>query len=88
MFITLPCKERFTFAGLRETWDKGPESDSIYKSCTIITTQASRSVIEIHNRMPAILKTDTYEPWLDPENDDTDELKNILQKEIIIGEHI
>ena len=68
---------------LRETWNKKSDPDSIYKSCTIITTQASESFSEIHHRMPVILKSEIFEPWLDPENQDLDGLKNILKKEII-----
>ena len=44
----------FGFAGLWETW-KGSDK-SVYHSCTIITTEASESIKEIHDRMPVILK--------------------------------
>jgi putative SOS response-associated peptidase YedK len=83
MFITLPDHKPFAFAGLWETWNKKDEPDSIYKSCTIITTQASESIREIHHRMPAILKPTVYEPWLDPGNQDLAELDRILKNEIV-----
>jgi putative SOS response-associated peptidase YedK len=83
MFITLPDRKPFAFAGLWEAWNKKPDSDSTYKSCTIITTQASESFSEIHHRMPVILNSEIYEPWLDSQNQDLDELKNILKREII-----
>ena len=83
MFITLPDGRPFAFAGLWETWNPKSDSESLYKSCTIITTQASESFSEIHHRMPVILKSKIYEPWLDPHNDNLDELKNILQYETI-----
>jgi len=83
MFITLPDRKPFAFAGLWETWNKKSDSASIYKSCTIITTQASETFSEIHHRMPVILKSEIYEPWLDPQNHDLDELKNILKIEIL-----
>jgi len=83
MFITLPDRKPFAFAGLWEAWNKKPDSDSTYKSCTIITTQASESFSEIHHRMPVILNSEIYEPWLDSQNLDLDELKNILKREII-----
>jgi len=83
MFITLPDRKPFAFAGLWETWNKKSDPDSNYKSCTIITTQASESFSEIHHRMPVILKSEIFEPWLDPENQDLNGLKNILKKEII-----
>ncbi|MEJ2165813.1 MAG: SOS response-associated peptidase [Desulfobacterales bacterium] len=83
MFITLPNKEPFAFAGLWETWRKKDEQNSIYKSCTIITTQASDSIRDIHHRMPVILRPQIYEPWLDPENQDAAELDKILKNDIV-----
>jgi len=83
MFITLPDKKPFAFAGLWETWKDKEAPDSIYKSCTIITTQASDSMRDIHHRMPAILKPEIYETWLDPANQNVTELNQILKNEII-----
>ncbi|MFZ0484916.1 MAG: SOS response-associated peptidase family protein, partial [Desulfobacterales bacterium] len=36
-----------------------------------------------HHRMPAILKPEMYESWLDPLNQNINELKNILQTGIV-----
>jgi len=83
MFIKLPDHKPFAFAGLWETWNKNNAQDSIYKSCTIITTQASESIRDIHHRMPVILKPPAYEPWLDPENQDVIELGKMLKNEIV-----
>jgi putative SOS response-associated peptidase YedK len=83
MFITLPGNKPFAFAGLWETWTQKDDPDTAYKSCTIITTEASDSVRKIHHRMPAILKPDRYEPWLDPLNQNVNELKTILQTGIV-----
>ena len=63
--------------------NKKDDQDSIYKSCTIITTQASDSIRDIHHRMPVILKPQIYEPWLDPAYQDVAELNEILKNEII-----
>jgi putative SOS response-associated peptidase YedK len=82
MFLTLQDGNPFAFAGLWETWNKKDDVDSIYKSCTIITTEASGSVRKIHHRMPVILKPKVYETWLDPENQNTTALENILRNEI------
>jgi putative SOS response-associated peptidase YedK len=82
MFITLPDKRPFAFAGLWETWNKKDSEGSIYKSCTIITTQSSESVSDIHHRMPVILKPQAYASWLDPENQDVVELEKLLKNEI------
>jgi putative SOS response-associated peptidase YedK len=83
MFITLPDHKPFAFAGLWETWNKKDDQDSIYKSCTIITTQASESIRDIHHRMPVILNQPAYEPWLDPGNQDVVELGKMLKNEIV-----
>lgn len=66
MYITLPDGNPFAFAGLWNLWDK----DGLYRSCSILTTEASESVMPIHNRMPVILKPEAYTPWLNPENQD------------------
>ncbi len=81
MFITLPDNKPFAFAGRWETWNKKDDQDSSHKSCTIITTQASESIRDIHHRMPVILKPPAYESWLDPENQDVVELDKMLKNE-------
>lgn len=75
-YITLPSGAPFAFAGLWETW-KDSDGNSYY-SAAIITTKASESVREIHNRMPVILLPETYDSWLDPENQDAEQLNKIL----------
>lgn len=83
MFITLPEGKPFAFAGLWETWNKRDDTGSLYKSCTIITTLASASIRDIHHRMPAIIKPELYELWLDSENQDTAALERILKDGIM-----
>jgi len=67
----------FGFAGLWETW-KGSDQ-SIYHSCTIITTEASESIKEIHDRMPVILKPEAIKEWLDPATTKYEKLSTILK---------
>jgi putative SOS response-associated peptidase YedK len=50
------------FAGLWAKWT--PESGEAVETFTIITTQASRLVSEVHNRMPAIIAPVDYRLWL------------------------
>jgi putative SOS response-associated peptidase YedK len=83
MFISLPDKKPFAFAGLWETWSQKDDQESVYRSCTIITTRASNSMRDIHHRMPVILKPQVYEPWLDPGNRDAAGLDAILKNELI-----
>jgi putative SOS response-associated peptidase YedK len=69
------------FAGLWEIWHS-PTDDSSNDvvTCSIVTTDASPDVAEIHNRMPAILEPDgTWERWLDPDLHDRDELEALLR---------
>jgi len=81
-YITISSVEPFAFAGLWESWtDK--DDESVYKSCTIITTDASDNIRELHNRMPVILDQKVYEKWLDVEMQDPQELENILRKDIV-----
>jgi len=51
------------FAGIWDTWR---HRDELITSCAIITTPANEFVAELHNRMPAILRPEHHEAWLDP----------------------
>ena len=82
VYITMPDNSPFVFAGLWETWNNKGKSDEVYRSCTIITTNASVSMQEIHHRMPVILKPEVYGAWLDPKNQDVTILQNLIQNQI------
>ena len=82
VFITLPDKKPFAFAGLWESWNNKDAEEAVYKSCTIITTRASESIRDIHHRMPVILKAEVYEHWLEPANQNITELEGILKDDI------
>jgi putative SOS response-associated peptidase YedK len=83
VFVALPDRKPFAFAGLWETWINKKGGNSIYQSCTIITTRASDPFRSIHHRMPAILKSRAYNTWLDPENHDNAALGEILNSDLI-----
>jgi len=84
VYITKPDHSPLAFAGLCEIRDNKRQEDEAYRSCTIITTKASESVQEIHNRMPAILKPEAYGAWLDPKNQDVTGLQDFIQNQILI----
>ena len=64
-YFQLKSGDLFSFAGLWETW-KSPDNKFIISS-TIITTEANETVSKIHNRMPLILKPESYKLWLSPQ---------------------
>jgi putative SOS response-associated peptidase YedK len=50
------------FAGLWESW--APETGEAVETFTIITTEASRLVSEVHSRMPVIIAPADHQRWL------------------------
>jgi putative SOS response-associated peptidase YedK len=80
-YFHLLSGEPFAFAGLYEIWEdkEAPPEAGPYKSCTIITTEASDSVKDIHNRMPLILKPEAYDEWLDPYNKEPAKIEKLLK---------
>ncbi len=73
--------EPIAFAGLAERWrEKGAPKDAPYvRSCTVITTPGGADMEGIHDRMPVILDPATFDLWLDPANEDTEELLALLR---------
>jgi putative SOS response-associated peptidase YedK len=53
----------FAFAGLWDSW-RSTAGETI-ESCSILTTDANVLTRDIHDRMPAILKPEDYDLWLD-----------------------
>lgn len=63
-FVVRPrSRQPVAFAGLWETWT-GPNGEEL-ESAAIITTDASRSIAAIHDRMPAIVPPEAFDLWLD-----------------------
>ncbi len=69
------------FAGLAERWrPKGAPRDTPYlRSCTVITAPGGADMAGIHDRMPVILDPATFDLWLDPANEDSEELRALLR---------
>jgi len=67
--------EPVVMAGLREWW-KGEDGTEL-RTATIITTEAGPDM-PIHNRQPVVLERESWEEWLDPENQDREELESLL----------
>ncbi len=70
------------FAGLWSTWRDPAGSDDAgedrVRSCTILTGKPNEMVSAIHDRMPVVLPENAWEAWLDPDNDDIEELRALL----------
>jgi putative SOS response-associated peptidase YedK len=80
----LICREDrapFTMAGLWERWQDPTRSTEqpALESCTIIVTEANALVAKLHDRMPVILPDEAHAAWLDPNLDDPDALRALLQ---------
>ncbi len=82
-FFTLHQQAPFAFAGIWEKWKSKDDPGQNYRSCAIITTAASPSVRPIHHRMPVILRPDAYPMWLDPDQQDTELLTEIMREKIV-----
>ena len=76
MCIQLKNQEPFVFAGLWDAWKK--PDDAEVESYTIITCEPNDLMRPIHIRMPVILRPENYDQWLDPKNEDVDELAKLL----------
>jgi putative SOS response-associated peptidase YedK len=65
-YFQLSDESQFALAGI---WDQWRNAQSSITSCAIITTAANELVEPLHDRMPAILKPDSYDVWLDLKTD-------------------
>jgi putative SOS response-associated peptidase YedK len=62
-FITLNHNEPMVFAGLYATWN-GPDGSAV-DSAAIVTVTPNLEISGIHDRMPAILRGESVDKWLD-----------------------
>jgi len=61
--FTLSDQPIYAFAGLWDAW-KSPAGDWL-QSFSVITVEANTAMRTIHDRMPAILRPQDYDEWLD-----------------------
>ncbi|HVE19748.1 MAG TPA: SOS response-associated peptidase family protein, partial [Ilumatobacteraceae bacterium] len=45
---------------------------------TIVTTSANETMAPVHDRMPVMLPATAWQEWLDPGNNNVDELQRLL----------
>lgn len=78
-YVSLPGDALLGFAGLWDRWTGQVEGEPVrVDSCTILTTDASPSIRELHDRMPVILEPGEYGLWLDRRVTGRDRLESLL----------
>jgi putative SOS response-associated peptidase YedK len=60
--------EPVAFAGLWETW-MGPNGEET-ETAAVLTTEANRTLMPIHHRMPVVIPPEAFDMWLDCTNVD------------------
>jgi putative SOS response-associated peptidase YedK len=65
-------------AGLWAGW-KDPETDTVRRTFTIVTTTPNDAMADLHDRMPVLIPDDAWDRWLDPAGADPSELLAMLQ---------
>jgi putative SOS response-associated peptidase YedK len=64
-------------AGLWAGWHD-PETDTVRRTFTIVTTTPNDALVDLHDRMPAVISEDAWDRWLDPSPADPSELLGLL----------
>lgn len=83
------CKDHkpFALAGIYDYWP-GSEETAEVVSAAIITTDANALLKTYHSRMPVIIKPNAYDLWLDPNNNNTEELMSLLYPSRLSPPHL
>jgi len=76
-YFSLESGRPFGFAGLYESWTSPDQK--LIQTCTIITTDSNELIMSIHDRMPVILPKKGESLWLDPENQNREEMLSLLK---------
>ena len=67
----------FAFAGL---WDRWKDASGTWiETCSILTTTANAVTSLVHDRMPVILDSESYDLWLDPGMKNGNVVSDLLQ---------
>lgn len=73
--IHLKNGEPFAMGGLLEFWTGSAGEVATF---TVLTTAANALMAEIHNRMPVIVRPESYAEWLDPSVNDVNQLHTLI----------
>jgi putative SOS response-associated peptidase YedK len=77
LYFSLKSGRPFGFAGLHETWVS--QDHQPINTCTIITTEPNELIKPIHDRMPVIVPKEREAFWMDPDNQNQQDLLSILK---------
>jgi putative SOS response-associated peptidase YedK len=71
------------FAGIYELWRNSQvpddHEDAWYWSASIITTQATDDIGQIHDRTPMVITPESWADWLDPANNERESLLAVMR---------
>jgi putative SOS response-associated peptidase YedK len=67
---------QLSIAGIWSSW-RAPNGEVI-ESASIITQEAQGELATIHSRMPVFMPHDRWDAWLDPENKEIENLRNLM----------
>jgi putative SOS response-associated peptidase YedK len=67
----------FAFAGIWDRWKDA--SGNAVETCSILTTTPNAVAAGVHDRMPVILDSDSYDVWLDPGMQDAGTASDLLK---------
>ena len=65
------------FSGIHETWIS--PTGEVKESVAIITRDAVNELATVHNRMPLFLPRDRWDAWMDPELQDIEKVRALMQ---------
>src|SRR5580692_6895944 len=82
IYISRADGRSLAFAGLYELW-RDPmvppdDPESWLWTSTVITTSAPDDLGHIHDRMPMVIDTASWDDWLDPRNHEVSDLRSLL----------
>jgi putative SOS response-associated peptidase YedK len=75
--IRVKDREYFAMAGLYDVWQGG--DGSVLSTFTVVTTEAAKSMADLHDRMPVIVERELEAEWVAPGELDPTLVKEILK---------
>jgi putative SOS response-associated peptidase YedK len=75
-FISSKNGGQLPIAGIWSSW-RSPNGERI-ETASIITQEAVGELAEIHSRMPVFMPRDRWASWLNPENNEIEDLKELM----------